>query len=150
MRFYFPLFLAACIVACPASATSSRKAAFEQAYPAAVGSRIDTCTLCHTSPPTRNSYGAAFENAGFNFKAIESADSDGDGFTNIQEITALTFPGNAADNPNSASNTQPGGCAGLSCQKSDFSFDGIVKMLGDLFTGGLALTTLVLTARMKM
>jgi hypothetical protein len=30
---------------------------------------------------------------------IESADSDGDGFTNIAEINAKTFPGDAASKP---------------------------------------------------
>jgi hypothetical protein len=142
-------FLAVCAFALPVSATSSYKAAFEQAYPAAVGSRIDACTLCHTSPPSRNSYGAAFKSAGYSFQAIEAADSDGDGFTNIQEITALTFPGNAADNPNSSSDTQPGGCAGLSCQKAAFSLDGFTKTLGDLFLAGLTLTTLLVMARRK-
>ena len=141
---------AALIAASSVHATSGYKASFETAYPAAIGSRIDACSLCHTSAPARNSYGAAFAGAGFNFKAIESADSDGDGFTNLQEITALTFPGNAADNPNSVSNTQPGGCAGPNCQKGAFSFDGITKALGDLFIGWLGLIALMITAQRKL
>ena len=145
----FGICLAAMLAATSVHANSGYKAAFEAAYPAAVGSRIDACTLCHTSPPTRNSYGAAFKSAGHNFQAVEAADSDGDGFTNLAEITALTFPGNAADNPNSTSNTQPGGCAGLSCQKGAFSFDGIAGMLGDLFTGALSLITLIVIAKRR-
>lgn len=76
----------------------------ESTYPNIVGSRIDTCVLCHTSSiPNMNPYGAAYLAAGrglaSSLHAIENVDSDGDGFTNIQEIMALTFPGNAADHP---------------------------------------------------
>ena len=78
-------------------------------YPSIVGSRIASCSLCHTaSIPSLNSYGLAFANAGADsaaFKAIESMDSDGDGFTNLQEINAFTFPGNAADKPVVPTNT---------------------------------------------
>ncbi len=149
MRSCFLAILAVCVFALPVHATSAYKAAFEQAYPAAVGTRIDACTLCHVAPPVRNSYGAALKSANFDFKAIEAADSDGDGFTNLQEITALTFPGNGADNPNATSNTQPGGCAGLSCQKGDFSPGSLAKVLGDLFVTGLSLAVLQLLARRK-
>jgi len=68
-------------------------------YPHITGTRLDNCSLCHTSAPAFNPYGAAFDAAGQNFGAIESADSDGDGFSNIVEITALTFPGDASDKP---------------------------------------------------
>ncbi|MGB8217492.1 MAG: c-type cytochrome [Candidatus Methanoperedens sp.] len=75
---------------------------FEKTYPDAVNSRIDTCELCHINPSgggPLNSYGTDFASNGHNFTAIESNDSDGDGFTNIAEINAKTFPGNALDNP---------------------------------------------------
>src|SRR5512139_3016804 len=74
---------------------------FETTYPAAAGSSIDTCTLCHTSSSggSRNSYGSAYASNGYSYKAIESLDSDGDGFTNIQEINAKTFPGSATSKP---------------------------------------------------
>ena len=51
---------------------------------------------------TLNSYGLAYNTAGANqaaLRAIESANSDGDAATNIEEIRALTFPGNAGDYP---------------------------------------------------
>lgn len=74
----------------------------EAKYPNIVGTRLDTCTFCHTSPPILNPYGAAYKAAGRNpaaFGLIENADSDGDGFTNLQEIMALTFPGDPNDHP---------------------------------------------------
>ena len=72
-------------------------------YPILNLSSLQTCDLCHTSsPPNLNPYGAAYKAAGRNvaaFAQIENLDSDGDGFTNIQEINALTFPGNPASFP---------------------------------------------------
>lgn len=38
----------------------------------------------------------------FDFTLIEAEDSDGDGFTNIQEINAGTFPGYVVDRPRAA------------------------------------------------
>ncbi len=80
---------------------------FRTAYPAATGSRVDSCSLCHSSVPSRNTYGAAWRTAGRNYAAIDGADSDGDGFTNGDEIAAFTFPGDAADHPTAADTTPP-------------------------------------------
>ena len=62
------------------------------------------CAVCHTSGSKvpANPYGQAYLNAGRSsaaLKAIESRDSDGDGATNIAEINAGTFPGNASSKP---------------------------------------------------
>ena len=83
----------------PASATSSYNSSFRTAYPAAAGSRIDSCSLCHTSAPALNSYGSAYASANHNFTTIASADSDRDTYSNSIEIAAFFFPGNAADHP---------------------------------------------------
>ena len=51
---------------------------------------------------TLNSYGLAYKNAGRNASALQAIgglDSDGDGFTNLAEIVALMYPGDANDNP---------------------------------------------------
>jgi hypothetical protein len=72
-------------------------------YPGMVGSTIDTCSLCHTSSiPGLNLYGAAYKAAGRNdaaLLAIQGSDSDSDGWTNLQELTLLTFPGDPASHP---------------------------------------------------
>jgi hypothetical protein len=75
---------------------------FESTYPAVAGSRIDACNLCHNSPEggdARNPYGLSYASTGRNFAAIENTDSDGDGYSNLQEIKSLTFPGDAKDHP---------------------------------------------------
>ena len=49
-----------------------------------------------------NPYGQAYLSAGRNQQAlrnIEGLDSDGDGYTNLSEIQALSFPGDKADHP---------------------------------------------------
>jgi hypothetical protein len=82
-------------------------------YPILSSSALNTCDLCHTaSVPNLNPFGAAYKVNGRNSAAlglIENLDSDGDGFTNIQEINALTFPGNSASFPAvpTATNTPP-------------------------------------------
>jgi hypothetical protein len=66
-------------------------------YPSATN--LETCGTCHVSfdgsDATTNPYGAAFLAASFSFAAIEAEDSDGDGTSNIDEITsgAGFFPG---------------------------------------------------------
>jgi hypothetical protein len=108
---------------------------FLTVYPFAKSTKLDDCSLCHTSgkigkntygscdychqvyktqPPhgdilkTLNPYGAAYDLEGRTqaaLKAIEGLNSDGDAspdgvpYTNIDEITALTFPGNSLDYP---------------------------------------------------
>jgi len=82
-----------------ADAKSSYLGAFRTMYPTAVGSRIDSCNLCHTTVPQVNFYGSAFHAANRQFGAIEGFDSDGDSAVNRAEIIALTFPGDANDVP---------------------------------------------------
>lgn len=68
-------------------------------YPSIDNTALDSCTLCHTVVPTRNDYGIDFKDANRDFAAIENDDSDGDGATNIDEINALTFPGDDTSFP---------------------------------------------------
>jgi hypothetical protein len=67
------------------------------------GSRLDSCTTCHaSSSPSKenlNPYGRDFGAANHDFGAIEGKDSDGDGFSNVDEINAGTFPGDPNENP---------------------------------------------------
>ena len=108
---------------------------FRTAYPDKVGTKLDSCTICHSGGSyvsggktttlgscqwchyitkygadaseenllkTLNSYGLAYKNAGRNSAALQTIsgfDSDGDGFTNLAEINALTYPGEIKDDP---------------------------------------------------
>jgi hypothetical protein len=78
-------------------------------YPHLADSRLDTCNLCHQhgGGSSRNLFGEAFAAHGFSLAAIESLDSDGDGYSNRQEFKALTFPGNSKDFPRSAPAATP-------------------------------------------
>ncbi len=74
------------------------------------GTVLDQCILCHTTNTQvgpLNSYGNTLAGNGKNYAAAESIDSDGDGFSNIAEITARTFPGNAASRPATTDTTPP-------------------------------------------
>jgi hypothetical protein len=86
-----------------AHATSSYKSQFTSTYGIA-GTRLDTCNTCHPGGNTGSftAYANDFRNNNHSFTAIESRDSDGDGFNNITEIRALTFPGDANDKPATA------------------------------------------------
>lgn len=79
--------------------------AFNQQYDTE-GTRLDACATCHINPNgggSRNPYGMAYEASERDFASIEALDSDGDGFTNVEEINALTFPGDPADYPQTES-----------------------------------------------
>jgi uncharacterized membrane protein len=67
------------------------------------------CGICHTQPPTRNAYGKDLKklvdaSSDGNLtvdmlKQVESLDSDGDGYTNADEIIAGFLPGDPASHP---------------------------------------------------
>ncbi len=74
------------------------------------GTVLDQCILCHTTNTSvgpLNSYGDTLLNNNNNFAAAEPVDSDGDGFSNLTEITARTFPGNPSSRPPTADTTPP-------------------------------------------
>jgi hypothetical protein len=91
-----------------AFAYSTYLSRFEAKYRAGA-TVIDTCLLCHVrsqgSGP-RNAFGEDFANPSIgshSFNAVlEARDSDGDGFANIVEINARTFPGDPASHPATA------------------------------------------------
>lgn len=122
--------------------------AFNAKYPSAAGSRISpvsggdytvNCAVCHSSTAV-STYKAAFSNAytavGRNeattagqetnmrqaLTNIESLDSDGDGVTNIVEINARFFPGNAADTPSPLPSAPTGVVAGAGSQAATVAF----------------------------
>jgi len=66
------------------------------------GTTMGSCITCHVNPDGKgglNSYGNHYKAYGHNFAAIEALDSDGDGFANIDEIIADTWPGNVNSRP---------------------------------------------------
>lgn len=82
-----------------ASAKSQYLTAARLKYPNIVGTQLDSCSLCHSSGTNRNPYGSDYQSHSHNFTTIESLDSDNDGFSNINEINSLTFPGNSTSFP---------------------------------------------------
>ncbi|MBM3288908.1 MAG: hypothetical protein FJY92_02030 [Candidatus Hydrogenedentes bacterium] len=91
------VFAAACIPS--ALAKNEYLLAAGLMYPAITSTQLYSCSLCHSSGDYRNPYGRAFETNGHNFRTIEGIDSDVDGFSNVTEIGALTWPGNPLDFP---------------------------------------------------
>jgi hypothetical protein len=69
------------------------------------GSALGSCITCHRNlngTGGLNSYGNDWKAFGGNaaaYAAIEGRDSDGDGYTNIDEILVDTFPGDASSKP---------------------------------------------------
>jgi hypothetical protein len=98
-----------------ASANTGALDDFNAQYPS--NTFNNSCKICHTSGADLNPYGAALADAGGTggsiapevFVAVEGLDSDGDGFTNIQEINAGTFPGNPNSHPSNITITAPNG-----------------------------------------
>lgn len=86
------------------SATSSYLAGFNQHYDTS-DTRLDSCATCHSGPNggSLNPYGRAYAGSGGSFASIENQDSDGDSFVNLEEIDALSFPGNTSDYPQTTS-----------------------------------------------
>jgi hypothetical protein len=73
---------------------------------------VHSCATCHTTPPTLNPFGSAFLSAGFSWTpALAALDTDGDGFTNGQELgdpqgtgtpiagAQVTLPGDSTSKP---------------------------------------------------
>ena len=92
--------VAAVIWAVAAEATPRIQRLFTTRYPATVGSKLVKCVTCHeVRPPALNAYGKDLKAAHTSLAVIEKKDSDKDGFTNLAEIKALTYPGDAKDKP---------------------------------------------------
>jgi hypothetical protein len=94
---------------------------FQAVYPFTKSTKLDDCSLCHPGGEKEgtyygscdychvtpgsvplNAYGQDYINNGRTEAAltdIEGNDSDGDEFSNIEEINALTFPGDGDDDP---------------------------------------------------
>jgi len=89
-----------------AAARPAYFSSFRQNYDI-TGTKLDSCNACHTSGggSPRNPYGMAYSESGKDFASIGNLDSDNDGFTNLEEINGLTFPGDPNDYPQDISQT---------------------------------------------
>lgn len=67
------------------------------------------CNVCHVaaSGGPLNVFGEDYWRLGLNINATANLDSDGDGFTNEEELGAGTFPGDANSYPRSSSPNMP-------------------------------------------
>jgi hypothetical protein len=93
----------------PAQAKPEYLSEFNKRYDSG-GTRLDSCQTCHTgshNAQNLNVYGTDFAKNHHDFGAVEPLDSDGDGFTNIDEIKAGTLPGDPNDNPNTKPAPKP-------------------------------------------
>ena len=136
------LLLAAGAIAAPITAHAKPTfppifiAVYHPAPGGTVAAAARACTLCHapSGPPHLNPYGRSVRNALKEANAsvinasilhsIDNIDSDGDGFTNAQEIAADSLPGDATSSP---------GKAGKPLAAADGHADGLGAFLG-LFT----------------
>ena len=75
---------------------------FKKVYPNTNGTQLAKCSLCHVKPGYNNlnSFSDDYVNNDYNYITIEALDSDGDGFTNIEEINLLSLPGDSTSYPN--------------------------------------------------
>lgn len=88
----------------PAMGKNAWMSTFDSLYGTS-GTRLSTCSVCHTSVPNVNVYGADFlteynalgRNVISGLQAVEGMDSDSDKVANGVEIALLTFPGDAGD-----------------------------------------------------
>ena len=101
----FLVMAAAAVICNSADAKKEYTTAFNNYYGtfgAEGGTTMGTCTTCHVNPDGKggqNPYGTHYKAYARNFAVIEPLDSDGDGFSNIDEIIADTWPGDPGSTP---------------------------------------------------
>jgi hypothetical protein len=106
MKRTLPLFGLALLFASVSWSKSSYLTEFNSQY-GTTGTKLDACVTCHVTTKNLNAYGGELERAmnannsdtAASLQSIEPDDADGDGASNINEIVAGTFPGDASDFP---------------------------------------------------
>lgn len=78
-------------------------------WPAGTDAEKASCNVCHAGPPKRNDFGRAVEESWERtggdtltvaaIEAIQNEDTDGDGYTNAEELRQGFLPGDASSTP---------------------------------------------------
>lgn len=77
---------------------------YAQDLPSSYGSSCQVCHLSASGGGDLNSFGSDFSENDNDIEAINELDSDGDGYTNEEELNAGTFPGDPDSKPISYGN----------------------------------------------
>ena len=88
-----------------AHAQSAFYSNFSATYPSSSLSNSSKCNVCHVSAGgggAGNSYYSQWSPSDRTFTSINGSDADGDGYSNLTEINAGTWPGDASSKPNTA------------------------------------------------
>ncbi len=105
------LALATCVLSAAAMATPEQMEAFHRAFLLKESSRLfkAQCMTCHTSPPEHNPFGkdvrSALKASGKDLitieliRSLDAKDSDGDGWSNAEEIKQDFLPGDPKSHP---------------------------------------------------
>lgn len=126
------------------SAVSDNLDAFNARY-GTEGTALDDCATCHNAGFSFNAYGGALEDLGEGtpiddrLAAIETDDSDGDGYSNVDEINAGFLPGDDTSHPGGGPTPTPAPPVNLTSESVDTApvIDGTVD---SLWSGATAVT----------
>lgn len=112
-----------------------------------------SCDACHQGPPAVNAFGNDVRNGLLQYAStpfqdadfvaylnqilieIESLDSDGDGYSNLEEITAGSAPGLSESFPGGAECPSPDLVAGLDYEVCTYDYDYVYRKVGIDFCG---------------
>lgn len=124
----FATYICLLMIASTAKANTADVDVWLSVYPTSQSYANFNCNICHMNiaqSTNLNAYGNAYRNAGRgiagSFVAIQGADSDADGSSNLVEVTAGSNPGSNASTPGNLPTAGSGGDNGTLTIGSDGS-----------------------------